>query len=71
MNNQSVSYELMCDIIQDTIVYNIQNNHPIEVANFKWKFKNKLLDYFKHKNIIEIVSLDEIKEKQPQKYESL
>jgi hypothetical protein len=58
-------------MIQDIIVYNISNKHKIEAGNFRWKLNNKIKDYFRKKNIIQFISLEELQEKKPNLYATI
>jgi hypothetical protein len=62
LNKQSISYDDMLDIAQNTLLYNLRNGREIKPANFIWKFRNLLSDTLKHRGIITMISLGDITE---------
>jgi hypothetical protein len=62
-NKHSITYDDMLNLIQNAIMYNLNNKHVIEAANFYMKFKCLFFNFLKRKDIINIESIDELIDK--------
>jgi hypothetical protein len=61
-NRNYVSYEDMLNLIQDSIVYSLNKKYEITSCRLNTIVRHLLINFIKHKKVIDIVSLTDIDE---------